>query len=165
MTSNETDKAADLAHSVQAVVGSPQSHARAIAKAVTWRGIGAADTFLWSWVVTGEPGSAGAIASLETCTKIFLYYLHERAWRLVRWAPSARTRSLIKAISWRVIGSLDTFTLSMLVTGDAGNAASIVSLEALTKIGLYYLHERVWRQVAWGRLEAEAPERKRANAT
>ena len=161
MTPNETDKAADLVHTVEAVVGSPQSHARALAKAVTWRAVGAADTFLWSWVVTGEPGSAGAIASLETLTKIFLYYLHERVWRLVRWAPSARTRSLLKAVSWRVIGSTDTFILSLLVTGNAKHAASIVSIEALTKIGLYYLHERAWRQVPWGRLEGgePAPER------
>jgi uncharacterized membrane protein len=102
--------------------------------------------------------AAGAIASLETCTKIALFYVHERLWRLFRWAPNARLRSLLKAVSWRVVGSMDTFTLSFLVTGSARAAVSIASIEALTKIALYYAHERLWRRVAWGRLEAPAPE-------
>ena len=141
-----------------AILGRPDSHARAIAKAVTWRAVGTADTFLWSWLITGQPVAAGAIASLETFTKIVLFYLHERAWRLFRWAPDARRRSFLKAVSWRVIGSLDTFGLSMLITRNAGHAASIAIAEILTKIVLYYLHERAWRKVAWGRLDAEPAE-------
>lgn len=129
------------------------SHARALAKAVTWRAVGTADTFLWSWLIIGHPQAAGAIAGLETFTKIGLFYLHERLWRLLRWAPNARHRSLIKAVSWRLVGSLDTFTLSLIVTGSGKYAISIASVEALTKVALYYVHERVWRRVAWGRLE------------
>ncbi|MEO6339208.1 MAG: DUF2061 domain-containing protein [Caulobacteraceae bacterium] len=136
-----------------AVLGSRDSHARALAKAVTWRAIGTTDTFLWSWLVTGHPVAAGTIASLETLTKIVLFYLHERAWRLFRFSPNARWRSFVKSISWRVIGSLDTFILSLLVTGNAKYAVSIASVEALTKIVLYYIHERVWRRVSWGRLD------------
>ena len=73
-------------------------------------------------------------------------------------AQEAHLRSLAKAVSWRFIGSMDTFILSFLVTGNAVWAVSIASAEAVTKIILYYLHERVWRRVAWGRLEA-APAR------
>jgi uncharacterized membrane protein len=134
-------------------------HARAIAKAVTWRLIGTLDTFLWSWLITGAPITAGAIASLETLTKIILFYLHERAWRLLPWAPQSRFRSFTKAISWRLVGSADTFMLSLLITGNAHYAASIASLEAISKIILYYFHERIWRRVAWGRLESDAPTR------
>ena len=146
-----------------AVLGSPDSHARALAKAVTWRAIGTADTFLWSWLITGHPVAAGTIASLETLTKIALYYVHERVWRLLRFSPNARWRSLVKAVSWRLVGSMDTFILSLLVTGNARYAISIASVEALTKIALYYIHERIWRQVAWGRLEA-SPEPAQAPA-
>jgi uncharacterized membrane protein len=139
-------------------LGRPESHARALTKAVSWRAIGTADTFVWSWVITGHPGAAGAIASMETFTKIGLYYLHERAWRLLRVSPDAHWRSLAKAVSWRIAGSLDTFVLSMLVTGNARFAVSIASVEALTKVALYYMHERVWRRIAWGRLDAEPVE-------
>ena len=130
-------------------------HARALAKGVSWRIIGTADTFLWSLLITRQPFSAGSIAGLETFTKIALFYLHERLWRLLAWAPDSHVRSVIKAVSWRVVGSLDTFLLSLLVTGKAKYAISIATAEALTKIVLYYVHERVWRRVRWGRLEAD----------
>lgn len=129
-------------------------HARALAKGVSWRIIGTLDTFFWSLLITRQPFSAGSIASLETVTKVALFYGHERVWRLIRWAPDSHLRSLIKAVSWRLVGSLDTFMLSLLVTGSAKYAVSIATAEALTKIVLYYLHERAWRLVRWGRLEA-----------
>ena len=128
------------------------SHARAVAKGVTWRVIGTADTFLWSWLITHEPVKAGSIASTEVFTKIALFYLHERVWRVLSFAPNSHVRSLAKALSWRVVGSLDTFMLSLIFTGNAKYAISIASAEALTKIALYYVHERVWRRVPWGRL-------------
>ena len=60
-------------------------------------------------------------------------------------------RSIVKAISWRVLGSLDTFLLSWLVTGSLEAAGAIASIETLTKIILYYFHERVWSAIEWGR--------------
>lgn len=132
---------------------SVDSHARAVAKGVTWRVIGTLDTFLWSWLIIHEPIKAGSIASTEVFTKIALFYLHERLWRVLKVAPNSHVRSLVKAVSWRLVGSLDTFILSMIFTGNARYAVSIASAEALTKIALYYVHERVWRRVPWGRLE------------
>ena len=137
-----------------AVLKDADGHARALVKGISWRIIGTLDTFLWSLLITKQAFSAGSIASLETVTKVALFYGHERAWRLIDWAPDAHLRSLIKAISWRLIGSLDTFMLSLLVTGSAKYAVSIATAEALTKIVLYYLHERAWRLIKWGRLEA-----------
>jgi uncharacterized membrane protein len=139
-----------------AAVQNTRGHGRALAKGVSWRIIGTLDTFLWSLLITRQPFSAGSIASLEIVTKIVLFYGHERAWRLILWAPDSHLRSLLKAVSWRLVGSLDTFILSLLVTGSAKYAVSIATAEALTKIILYYLHERAWRLVAWGRLEAPA---------
>ena len=131
-------------------------HARALAKGVSWRIVGTLDTFIWSLLITKQAFSAGSIASLETITKIALFYGHERLWRLIRWAPDSHLRSIVKAVTWRLIGSFDTFMLSLLVTGSAKYAVSIATAEALTKIVLYYLHERAWRLVRWGRLEAPA---------
>jgi uncharacterized membrane protein len=148
-----TAATATLTH---AIVGTVDSHARALAKAVSWRAVGTADTFLWGFLITGHAGHAGAIASLEVLTKIALFYFHERLWRLLPWAPNARLRSLIKAVSWRLVGSIDTFTLSFLVTGSGRSASLIALAEVVTKIGLYYVHERLWRKVAWGRLDAPA---------
>jgi uncharacterized membrane protein len=63
----------------------------------------------------------------------------------------AHSRSLLKAVSWRISGSVDTFVISLIVTGKIGIAGTIASVEVVTKIVLYYLHERVWGLIPWGR--------------
>ena len=59
-------------------------------------------------------------------------------------------RSLLKAISWRALGSFDTFILGLIFTSDAKAAGNIAGTEVITKIGLYYLHERAWASSSWG---------------
>jgi uncharacterized membrane protein len=63
----------------------------------------------------------------------------------------AHTRSFIKAVSWRVTGSIDTFIISLFVTGKFSIAGAIASVEVITKIALYYFHERVWSTIPWGK--------------
>jgi uncharacterized membrane protein len=58
-------------------------------------------------------------------------------------------RSMVKAISWRITGSIDTFVLSFLFTGSVKVAGSIAGAEAVTKMILYYLHERAWSVIRW----------------
>lgn len=128
----------------------PETHARSVVKAASWRAVGTLDTFLWSLIVTGKPFNAGVIASMETVTKIGLFYGHERIWHLIPWGRDTRSRALAKAVSWRLVGSTDTFLLSWLVTGKAHQAAAIAAAEALTKIALFYGHERIWRRIRWG---------------
>lgn len=61
-------------------------------------------------------------------------------------------RSLAKMVSWRVTATIDTFIISYVVTGSFAWAGSIAGLEVMTKMGLYYLHERAWARVQWGGL-------------
>ncbi|WP_420607624.1 DUF2061 domain-containing protein [Novosphingopyxis sp.] len=62
-----------------------EKHSRSIAKAISWRIMGSIDTFVLSWLFTGNPKAAGAIASTEVFTKIVLYYFHERIWSGIGW--------------------------------------------------------------------------------
>ena len=66
-------------------------------------------------------------------------------------------RSLIKAISWRCTGTLDTFIVSWIITGQLELALSIGLVEVFTKMILYYGHERLWNKITWGK-EKAAPE-------
>lgn len=61
------------------------------------------------------------------------------------------TRSLVKAVTWRFVGSFDTFILSWLITGHPVIAATITAVEFCTKVILYWLHERAWLKISWGR--------------
>jgi uncharacterized membrane protein len=62
-----------------------------------------------------------------------------------------KKRSMVKALSWRMTGTLDTVLISFLVTGQIKLAVSIGFVELFTKITLYYLHERLWDRIKFGR--------------
>jgi uncharacterized membrane protein len=63
-------------------------------------------------------------------------------------------RSVVKAFTWRATGTLDTFVVALLITGSTKFAGSIALTELLTKIALYYGHERAWSFVPWGKSAA-----------
>ena len=53
-------------------------------------------------------------------------------------------RHIAKTISWRIIGTLDTFFLSWIITGNVRIGLAIGGVEVVTKMILYFLHERAW---------------------
>jgi len=56
-------------------------------------------------------------------------------------------RSLLKAISWRMVGTIDTFIISWILTGTIVLATGIAFTEIMTKTALYWAHERVWTRI------------------
>ncbi len=65
-------------------------------------------------------------------------------------------RSLVKTISWRTLGTIDTIFISWLIVGDINFAVSIGGVELFTKMILYYFHERLWVRSKFG-LVKETP--------
>ena len=61
------------------------------------------------------------------------------------------TRSIVKSISWRVIGTLDTIIISWIITGTLTLAFSIGFVELISKMVLYFFHERMWNKIQWGK--------------
>ena len=59
-------------------------------------------------------------------------------------------RSIVKAVSWRILGSLDTAFWGWFFTGSLKIAGSIATFEVITKIALYYFHERAWALSRFG---------------
>ena len=70
-------------------------------------------------------------------------------------AEEKHYRSLVKALSWRVTGTMDTILISFLITGQAKWAISIGFVELFTKIFLYYVHERIWNRLSFGRVKGK----------
>ena len=128
--------------------------------------LGTIDTIFLSFIYTGQITKALKIGGVELFTKIFLFYLHERVWmRLTFGTEEVRKgneiiiqdkhyRSIIKGASWRVIGSLDTFWIALFVNSDYAHptqtAFYIAATEVITKIALFWMHERIWMRVKWG---------------
>jgi uncharacterized membrane protein len=63
---------------------------------------------------------------------------------------SGKKRSLVKTISWRTIGTIDTIIITRVVTGSWAAGATVGGIELFSKMMLYYLHERGWSKVDWG---------------
>lgn len=62
-----------------------------------------------------------------------------------------RVRSILKAISYRITGTISTFLVAYFITGELGIALSIGGIEALTKMFIYYWHERLWDKIKFGK--------------
>lgn len=67
-------------------------------------------------------------------------------------------RSVVKSISWRAIGTIDTVLISYLITGKMAFALSIGGIELFTKMFLYFLHERTWNRINFGRVKSDKVE-------
>lgn len=131
------------------------SHKRHIAKSVTWRIIGTIDTMLLGWIISGNPYTGLKIGVAEVITKMVLYYFHERLWFKVKMGikkngHDSKKRHIAKTFSWRAIGTLDTIVLAWLISGSPLVGVKIGVAEVITKMILYYLHERTWYKIDFG---------------
>ncbi|OGW81967.1 MAG: hypothetical protein A3G33_04255 [Omnitrophica bacterium RIFCSPLOWO2_12_FULL_44_17] len=63
-----------------------------------------------------------------------------------------KRRSILKAISWRTTGTIDTIIVSWIISGKFNTAISIGCVELFTKIFLYYFHERIWNKIRFGQV-------------
>ena len=68
----------------------------------------------------------------------------------------SNSRSLAKAISYRLLGSCFTAVVFFLFSGRAALSLGAGLLDMVFKLGLYFLHERLWDRISFGR--AKPPE-------
>ncbi|RIA08209.1 putative membrane protein [Flavobacteriaceae bacterium MAR_2010_72] len=128
---------------------SDKSRRRHIAKAITWRIVGTLDTMVLAWIISGNPITGLKIGLAEVTTKMILYYFHERIWFRTQ-VVNPNTRHLIKTITWRILGTIDTIILAWVISGDPMIGLKIGLVEVLTKMVLYYFHERIWYKFDYG---------------
>ena len=118
-------------------------------KTISWRLVGTIDTFLLSYLIFGEFSVGVKISVLDLLIKSILYYFHEIFWFNSSFSRSA-TRHIYKTISWRIIGSTNTFLLGWIFFGNPFFATQLSIAEIVTKMILYYLHEKVWYKFKFG---------------
>ena len=122
---------------------------RHLFKSISWRIIGTIDTFIFAWLITGNINQGINISAITTITKLVWYYIHERLW-FNSSVKNANKRHIIKTFSWRAIGTVDTMIFGWILTGNAFVALKIGSLETVSKMLLYYCHEKLWHKVKYG---------------
>ncbi len=122
---------------------------RHISKTISWRLIASADTMIISTIILGGYNLAITLGIIETFTKLFLYFLHEKFWFILP-KIEAKYRHLIKTFSWRLIGTLDTFLIASIISNDYRTGFVLISFESISKIILYYFHEKIWYNSKFG---------------
>ena len=63
----------------------------------------------------------------------------------------SNSRSIAKAVSYRVLGSLSTALIVYVFSGNAKVSIGVGALDVVLKMALYYLHERAWNHISFGR--------------
>ena len=122
---------------------------RHIAKSLTWRFIGTLDTFIFVWLITGELSQGINISGITTLTKLVWYYIHERLWFNSPITDSNK-RHILKTFTWRGIGTLDTIFFGWLITGNPLTGLKIGVIETISKMLLYFVHEKLWYKINFG---------------
>ncbi|WP_194776382.1 DUF2061 domain-containing protein [Pararhodonellum marinum] len=69
-----------------------------------------------------------------------------KKWFVDHTGKDSNFKSFLKSVSWRMVGTMDTIVISYFITGQIKMAVSIGSIEVISKILLYYLHERAWEK-------------------
>ena len=122
---------------------------RHVAKSLSWRFIGSLDTLLFAWLVTGNFSAGLNVSLVTTITKLVWYYIHEQFWFKSSIADSNK-RHLIKTFSWRFVGTIDTIIFAWLLTGNPLTGLKIGLFETLSKMLLYFGHEKLWYKINFG---------------
>ena len=122
---------------------------RHLAKTISWRTIGTLDTVLISYFVTGEISYGIKIGAFEIISKMLLYYFHERLWFRSQ-IKNPNKRHIIKTFSWRFVGTIDTLTISWIITGNLFTGVKIGLIETISKMILYFCHEKLWYRINFG---------------
>ena len=60
-------------------------------------------------------------------------------------------RSIAKSLTWRALATLTTFVIVYAYTDELALSLGVGAVEVVTKMSLYYLHERFWMRIRWGR--------------
>ena len=122
---------------------------RHLAKSLTWRFIGSIDTLLFAWLVTGSLNEGLNVSLITTVTKLIWYYIHEQAWFKSSMSDSNK-RHIIKTFSWRFFGTIDTVVFSLIITGNSFVGIKIGLFETVSKMLLYFGHEKLWYKINYG---------------
>lgn len=122
---------------------------RHLAKTVSWRIIATLDTVIIAFLISGSIELGFKVGAAEIFTKMILYYIHERIW-FKSMFTNHRIRHILKTFSWRLIGTMDTIFISVFIIGSFSAGFMIGFTEVITKMILYYIHEKLWYRNNFG---------------
>lgn len=134
------------------------SRVRHVAKSITWRIIATSTTLGVTLFIHDKqedaPTTFSILAFFDVVLKMLFYYLHERFWFNLNINWDHKVRHVAKAFSWRIIASLTTFLIVIILFRDQPDpiekGLTIAVFEFFLKMLFYYGHEEAWYRVGLG---------------
>jgi uncharacterized membrane protein len=138
-----------------------ESGRRVFAKVVTWRILLSISHFVNALIVTGSWVMGLQVVGLTTIFATIVYWLHEQCWARSAWGRNESdkitfndkwSRSGIKLFTWRIVITITNFSIVYFVSGSIQAGVAFMTIATVINIVLYWLHERAWNQVVWGKV-------------
>ncbi|KAL3934224.1 MAG: hypothetical protein SGARI_003483 [Bacillariaceae sp.] len=128
---------------------------RSAVKAMLWRVIAGAVTFITSLRFSGSITTALSIVGSDFFSKAFTMFIGERLMNKSKAGRKSGSdgagRSLAKALIWRLFAICNTLTMAVFISKDLSVASKIAGSDAIFKTALMFVYERVWAKIEWGK--------------
>jgi uncharacterized membrane protein len=139
-----------------------EKHPRSLVKTISWRVLMTISLFVNGYIVTGSVASGLHIAGWAAIFNTILYFTHERTWNWLQWNrkkdngllfKDGHPRTTSKMISWRLLVNISNFSIAYIETGSWVSAGVFLGLVTVINMIIFYLHERTWNIVIWGKIK------------
>ena len=128
---------------------------RSAVKAFMWRIIAGSVTFVTSLRFSGSVSTALSIVGSDFFSKAATMFIGERLMNKSqagrKSGADAASRSLAKALIWRLFAICNTLTMAVFIAKDLSIASKIAGSDAIFKTALMFFYERVWAKIEWGK--------------
>jgi hypothetical protein len=135
------------------------THKRTFTKTISYRVINTLITFLMTFLLFGVSAElAGSVALAQIILGSVIFYLYDRVWLHVAWARTEIyedvKRSIIKTIGYRLIVLCAGFIIArVILTSNNETAVWWTVTSMILSMIFYYIHDRIWLKIKWGRIE------------
>jgi uncharacterized membrane protein len=139
-----------------------EKYPRSLGKTISWRVLMTISLFVNGYIVTGSVASGLHIAAWAAIFNTMLYFIHERTWNWLQWNrkkdngllfKDGHPRTTSKMISWRLLINISNFLIAYFETGSWVSAGAFLGLVTVINMIIFYLHERTWNIVIWGKIK------------
>lgn len=137
-----------------------ENNLRTIIKTISWRVLLTVSHIINGFIVSGSIIVGLKIAGWSLIINSCLYWIHERLWNYVQWNKKPKDgkffkdghpRTTTKMITWRIIVNFSNFFIPYFMTGSWGQAGAFFTIAVIVNMTLFYVHERVWNIIKWGK--------------
>jgi len=139
-----------------------ETQTRTIVKAIIYRFFSVVAIMLLSLLFGASMASAGIVGLIVIVVGTAIYYIHDRLWLLTNWARNNRgiddvKRSVIKTIIYRAITMVVSYLIAIFVIkSSSSNAVLFAIAQALTNMTFFFIVERVFNFISWGKVVPES---------